>query len=578
MGFDPRSRELMSRFYITLLGALILVCLVSCGDNATQTTFAPAGSLNGSAGSAAGSSSGSAAGATPAPSNSPSIGWGIFQNPFLAPNPTNNIHNDSYLTDSYANSGPVSASGGNVAQLSTVAFTNPFTGQPLVLVLGECGAIAYDGAGNVITVSAGLPDLITHVSRRDVLAIDPNTLKILAWTSFTSTVATLQSALTDFGGAGYFFEDNQHRVVVALANGHIEVLVRQKSPVSDVDQFVAAEDFNVTGDGGAVPVPNGQTALTLYALMPDKSGNIWFTTVEGVVGTISPSGVIKWLDLNDPNGTGTPQPQPDGGLQEIANSHAVDEGDSSSSPSGVYVVTTYQQYRLQAGPDGTPQIAWQMAYDRGTAQKPGQVSFGSGTSPTIFRMNGRRFVAICDNAQFMHVNVYRAEAQLQTGEQRLFAQLAPFGSNTLVSDENSVVVGPDADNTSVDIFAENNYGYTGFSATDGSGVTQPGFACLRITPDGGLTVASLNSTIAIPTIVTKLSIPAHSIYTYEKRTSGWYLTGLSSDDVSVPRFSVFVGPGQDRYDNHYSGLSLAPDGRTFFFGTAVGLTRVIVNP
>jgi len=35
---------------------------------------------------------------------------GIYQNPFMSPNPRNNMHNDTYMTDSYLTAGPTTAS------------------------------------------------------------------------------------------------------------------------------------------------------------------------------------------------------------------------------------------------------------------------------------------------------------------------------------------------------------------------------------------------------------------------------------------------------------------------------------
>ena len=47
---------------------------------------------------------------------------------------------------------------------------------------------------------------------------------------------------------------------------------------------------------------------------------------------------------------------------------------------------------------------WRAAYDRGAEQKPGQLSRGSGTTPTV--LPGGR-VAITDNAEpRMHVSFY----------------------------------------------------------------------------------------------------------------------------------------------------------------------------
>jgi len=508
------------------------------------------------------------------PSSSPSLPLptptpvtALFQNPFLSPNPSSNIHNDSYLSDSYAFSGPTQGQA-RFDQLNEVEIIHPETGRPHRFILGDCGGQAIDGQGNIQTIGGGIPNPVNSTATRQLVTLDRNTLKVLAYASFTTTFPDLNDALTDFGGAGYFYQDNQYRVVVGTPDGHVQVLARQKSAVSDVDRYVAVKDYNVLGTGGAVTGPAG---LKLYALMPDKAGNIWFTTNFAIVGTITPDGVIRSWDINAPGGQGPRVPQSDGNFEEIANSHAVDEGDNDQGPSGVYVLTTYNLYRFSANPDGSPQLVWKGPYDHGPQQKPGQVSWGSGSSPTVFHQGGRRFVTITDNATQMHVNVYRAEATLAPGETRLYAQTTPFGDNQLVADENSLIVAP-AREGGTNIYAENNYGYTGPSSVRGEGVTQPGFARMLLRPDGTFAVASVNNEIRVPTVVSKISIPANIVYTYEKRTTGWYLTGLDATDLNRVRFSTFSSTGVE-FNNHYSALSLDPDGRTIYFGTVLGFTR-----
>ncbi len=503
----------------------------------------------------------------------------VWQNPFMSPNPTNNIHSDSYLTDSYAYAGPVVANQTEVSQVEISVIKDPRTGEDHLVILGECAGQAFDAQGNIQTVCAGLASPDATSIERCVVTIDRNTLQILAFYPFQKP--NQNPGKVDFGGAGYFYQDNQYRMVVAMPDGHVLILRRTPSNAGGVDgyTFDDNDDHNITGPGGAVPLPNGVASLNLYAVVPDKAGNIWFTTAEGVVGTITPGGTVHWLDLNDPNRTGQRQPQPDGGFETIANSHAVDEGDSENGPSGAYILTTYHLYRLGASADGTPNIEWSAAYDRGTGPDPksGQVSVGSGTSPTVFRIGNRRFVTIADNAQFMNVNVYRAETNLLPGEQRLFAQAAPFGQNAEVSDENSLIVAPGADGNSVDIYAENNWGNDGVTSTLGPLTTKPGFARMHLQSSGAFAVASVNNTIIVPSVVSKVSLSSNTVYTYNKTADGWFLTGLDADDLNNVRFTTRVGPGTPGYNNFYAALALDADGKTVWVGTLFGLTKIQLN-
>lgn len=55
-------------------------------------------------------------------------------------------------------------------------------------------------------------------------------------------------------------------------------------------------------------------------------------------------------------------------------------------------------------------MVWRRAYERGSARKPGQLSHGSGASPTFFgSRTGHEYVAITDNARPRErLLVYRA--------------------------------------------------------------------------------------------------------------------------------------------------------------------------
>ena len=105
------------------------------------------------------------------------------------------------------------------------------------------------------------------------------------------------------------------------------------------------------------------------------------------MGTIAPdSGAVRTLDTNE----------------QITNSFAVDE------TGGVYIVSDAALYRFDAGAGGTPAVTWREEYANSGVRKPGQVSPGSGTTPTLV---GSKYVAITDNADPMNVVVYRRAAR-----------------------------------------------------------------------------------------------------------------------------------------------------------------------
>ena len=108
-------------------------------------------------------------------------------------------------------------------------------------------------------------------------------------------------------------------------------------------------------------------------------GKVWFATQGGVVGTVdTTTGTVRTLAL--PAG------------EQVENS-------ISTVPGYTAVATDHALYLLTEAADGTPQIDWRAPYDRGPGRKPGQLSWGTGATPSFFGPgNGTEYVTITDNA------------------------------------------------------------------------------------------------------------------------------------------------------------------------------------
>jgi len=280
----------------------------------------------------------------------PIASFDVPQNPFMAPNGRNNMHNDAYGTNAYSWTGPL----GRKPVVTTRTYG-----------VEECATQAFDTAGRIVGLCGNLRGPVLRL-------INPQTLAIIATQQLPPrNLASGANPLSDLCGGTYFYLDNLDRAVIATTDRHIVVVADQGN------QFVKQRSYDVTS---AVPSDD-----CLIALMPDWSGRIWFESGNGIVGNVDPNtGAVHSVQL-----TG----------EIIDNSFSVDE------TGGVFIVSDHAMYRFDAGPDGAPVVTWRQPYDRGSRKKPGQLAQGSGTTPTLV---GPDLVAITDNADpRMNVVVYQ---------------------------------------------------------------------------------------------------------------------------------------------------------------------------
>lgn len=384
-----------------------------------------------------------------------------------------------------------------------------------------CITIAFNHRGSIETLCTGAD------SRRAVYLMDPSTLGIMDSYELP--------AGTDLGaaGAGYFYLDNLDRMVVPTTNKH----VYRFDVAGDPPLFRLETDFDLT----ALPDP-----LHIVSILPDWNGLLWFVTQEGVVGILNEGAPPKTFSLTHMDGSVTVS-------EGIHNSFAVDE------TGGVYIVSDYAIYRFDADADGNPTVTWREEYDRGTRQKPGQFVQGSGTTPTLI---GRDYLTITDNAEpRMNVLVYKRRKEV-TGS-RLLCQVPVFRDGASATENSLIAFGNS-------IIVENNYGYT--KAVDFIGkMSEPGVTRIDFFPDGHYDIVWNSSEVA-PSVVSKYSSVNGIVYTYTKDTDGWYFTGLSGD-TGKRVFRKKVGGDELRFNNHYSGIAIGPDGSAYV-GTVGGIVRL----
>ena len=379
-----------------------------------------------------------------------------------------------------------------------------------------CRELAFDTHGRIVTVceESGGPRL--HV-------VDPGSMRKAVSLDLPEPTAGGSAELC---ASTPFYLDAQDRAVVARADRQVEALRTSDGagdPDLTVDQTWDLQPF----------VPDGDC---LVALAPDWSGRIWWASRAGLVGTISPEGgQTAAHDLGEP----------------VHDGLAVDAD-------GVFVITDHALHRLTAGSDGQPEPVWTTPYDRGEDRKPGQLSRGSGSGPTV--LGG--VVAFTDNADpAMHV------VFVEAGSGKEICRRAVFEDGSSATEAALVSVG-------TGVVAVNQYGNRGRLSTALGFTSEPGV--VRVDVAGGDCTVRWASDRVVPSGTPRASWANGLVYAYTKRptwtgVSAWYVTALDAAS-GRPMWSARTGTGP-WYDNRGASVALAPDG-ALWTGTAAGLVRV----
>jgi hypothetical protein len=421
------------------------------------------------------------------------------QNPYLAPNPNSNIHNDTWMTDAYQRAGPA--------------------GRRLVTSFGSyppslCGSLAFDRKGRIVSVCP------SSIHAPVVRVFDPNTLKVSASLDMPEAPdAPGTKQYQNFTGGGYFFLDNEDRIWSATKTSHLFVLVERKNG----RKLVKVGDYDLTN------VLNSDERVT--SALPDFHGLIWFVSKrDGKVGVLNPkTRRIHALITHE----------------EIENSFAVGRD-------GVYIVSDKQMYKFRTDRRGRPRIVWKAPpYKNSGIVKPSQVDAGSGTTPTL--MAGG-YVAITDNADPMDVVVYRNKDGRKVCQVPVFGRGASATENSLIAARRSLIV--ENNYGYQDPFGPSASALTaaGFARVD---VRRNGRGCRKI-----WTNRTERAPTVVPKLSTKTGlIYAYTQNGGAPLTREWSWVAIDFyTGRRVFKKLEGVGPG---YNNNYAGLAIGPTGRAY---------------
>jgi hypothetical protein len=439
--------------------------------------------------------------------------------PFLNESQRSSMHGGSYNRDLNSFPGPLG--------INTRSAHRAFS--PLV---GVAPNIAFDNLGRLVTVSIKLTGI-------ELQLLDPDTLETLAMLELPP-----KASFDDNSGGGYFHLDQQGRVLLAPSDNTIKIYEVVDSSGSLQWQVFESYDLSQV-------LPEG---VNIHDVIPDWEGNLWFVTSSGLLGY-----------RNNANGQFYTYQLPAAG-EKIQNSFAVDQ-------EGLYVVSTDALYQFKADPQtGQPYYTWREDYDNGEVQKPGTLSHGSGTSPTLI---GEDLVAIADDGYpYTNIVVYQRSESFE-GE-RLICKIPLFEEGKSAT-ENSLMVYGNA------MVVQNDYGHV----YEGNALeTSPGIIRADVRADrSGCDVIWYNKEFlsqSLPRLSTANGLLY--FYTFKKQArndlfGGWYLTAVNwktgaelwsrligagtgnlVDPLSSVTAPVVLGPNGAAYVGIRTGVVMAKDG------------------
>ncbi|WP_031516260.1 hypothetical protein [Streptomyces sp. NRRL F-5123] len=438
------------------------------------------------------------------------------QNPATAPNGTATMHGDSASSDTTPYAGPGTGS---------VRWTR-------TALASACPTVVIGADGYPVTLCTTI-----FGQTPTVHLLDPATGDDLA--SLALPKGTL------FGGVYAYLDQSGALVVVDGDDNLLRIGHHQQggSWALTVDQSTSL----------AAALPAGDAVV---GLSPGWDGRVWFASAGGVIGTAdTTTGAVHTLSTGE----------------GIGNS-------ISTVPGHTAVATDHALYLLGETADGTPVVDWRAPYDRGPGRKPGQLTWGTGATPSFFGPgDGTEYVTVTDNAA-PHENllVYRvADGPAPVCTTPVLTQYAQSGT------EDAVIAGGSS------VIVTNTFGYAYPALPDGAPPSVPasanfdgGLSRIDVNADGGGCHVVWNSTVksaALP----RLSVGDGLVYTLTvsgptdvvgSNTFATYSYAALDPATGAAVKTSAIGLGLLYNPLQMTGTT-APDG-TLYQGTETGVLRI----
>lgn len=374
-----------------------------------------------------------------------------------------------------------------------------------------------------------------------VRLIDTKTNKLLA---------SLDMPKGSLLGGVYAYMDNKNRLVMVDGNDNLVRITHERKTSKQFGQsdWTLKVTDRTSLRGKVVSKGDG-----VIGLVPDWKGNVFVATLSGTVGIINPATKeISSLKLGDG--------------ERIDNS-------ISSAPEGVSIATSHATYLLKVDENtGKPVIIWKQKYDRGSARKPGQLSWGTGATPTFFGpTTGSDYLMITDNAdKQISLLIYETKTGKEICKHPIFGATGGGTECSSIGYDKTVIVA-------------STYGYPYPRYPDGAGLSTPlhapfvgGIERIDITEEGCKTIWK-NPTLKSAAVPRFSSVDGF-IYTTERQggTSAvdagysFYTAVINSATGKVVR-EQFMGYGFI-YDTLEMVGTILPDG-TWYQGLLSGIFK-----
>lgn len=222
-------------------------------------------------------------------------------------------------------------------------------------------------------------------------------------------------------GGVYAYLDNQDRLVMVDGQHN---LVRVKAWI-DVSRIIKRWKVSIDESVSLTSAVNdhcGGDCDSVVSINAGGQGDIWFASKQGVVGIYDTNnGSIKTVKLAEG--------------EEVHNSF-------SNTSEGKAGIATNEALYLVNREEGQPVIQWRVAYDSGSHRKPGQLSKGTGATPTFFGPgNGSEYLMITDNHDVQaSLLVYKTNTAELICQYPLFEAGASGTENSAIGIGHSVIV------------------------------------------------------------------------------------------------------------------------------------------